>query len=287
MIPRSFRDAPIPRDPAWLAALPAAIERRLAVWGLRPDGPAAHGSHALVIPVTRDGTPLVLRLHAPSEDVAEHVAALRFWRGRGTVLLVDADPAAGAMLLERLDRDRGADTLPVTEAVALLGAMARRLAVPAPPTARSTADLARARVASLDRDWARLGEPFDPAFLRAAERAAAGLVTTSSDLAVDGDLHSAQVLRGTREPWLAVDPVLLRGDIAYDLARVLWTRLDEMPDPAAITEHFDVVVESAGVPRDHTRDWMVFRAVDYWLWGLVNGLTEDPVRCHRLVTALG
>ncbi len=25
------------------------------------------------------------------------------------------------------------------------------------------------------------------------------------------------------------------------------------------------------------------RSVDYWLWGLEHGLTEDPVRCDRLV----
>jgi hypothetical protein len=27
-------------------------------------------------------------------------------------------------------------------------------------------------------------------------------------------------------------------------------------------------------------------AVDYLLWGLDNGFTEDPVRCHRLLDTL-
>ncbi|MEV8439646.1 aminoglycoside phosphotransferase family protein [Actinosynnema sp. NPDC051121] len=286
MIPETFRNSPIPRDPRWLAALPAAIEQRLEAWDLRPDGPATHGSHALVIPVTRDGTPLVLRVNAPSEDVTAHIEALRFWDGRGTVRLVDADAYAGAMLLERLDRHRSALDLPSEEAMAVLGVMARRLAVPAPPTARSTADLALARAESLEADWVRQGGPFDRAFLRAGEEAVETLVTTRSALAVNGDLHSAQVLAGAREPWLTVDPILLRGDIAYDLARVLWTRLDEMPDPAAIAEHLDIVADAASLDRDHARNWVVFRAVDYWLWGLDAGLTEDPLRCHRLVTAL-
>jgi streptomycin 6-kinase len=26
--------------------------------------------------------------------------------------------------------------------------------------------------------------------------------------------------------------------------------------------------------------------VDYWLWGLENGLTEDPERCRRLLASL-
>jgi hypothetical protein len=74
----------------------------------------------------------------------------------------------------------------------------------------------------------------------------------------------------------------MRGEVAYDLARVLWTRVDEMPDAAAIVEHFDIVVREARLARDRARDWVVFRSVDYWLWGLGVGLTEDPQRCHRL-----
>jgi streptomycin 6-kinase len=27
---------------------------------------------------------------------------------------------------------------------------------------------------------------------------------------------------------------------------------------------------------------VVFRTLDYWLWCLSHGLTEDPVRCDRL-----
>jgi hypothetical protein len=37
---------------------------------------------------------------------------------------------------------------------------------------------------------------------------------------------------------------------------------------------------------ERARDWVVWRTVDYWLWGLSAGLTEDPVRCARLVDAL-
>jgi hypothetical protein len=44
-------------------------------------------------------------------------------------------------------------------------------------------------------------------------------------------------------------------------------------------------VREARLDRDHARDWVIFRTVDYWLWGLNAGLTEDPLRCRRLVTA--
>ena len=53
-----------------------------------------------------------------------------------------------------------------------------------------------------------------------------------------------------------------------------------------IVVHFDAVVEAAGLDRDRARDWVVLRAADYLRWGLDHGLTEDPLRCRRLLAAL-
>ena len=91
---------------------------------------------------------------------------------------------------------------------------------------------------------------------------------------------------GEREPWLTVDPCLLRGDIGFDLARCLWDRLHEMPDAATINEQLDIIADAAGLDREHARRSAIFRTIDYWLWGLQHGFTEDPLRCRRLVTAL-
>ena len=265
---------------AWLDGLAQAVERQTVRWGLEVDGDVAYGSNALVVPVTRGGEGFVLRMNPPGPEVEEQARALRWWDGRGMVMLYDADLEAGAMLLERLSTPL--TSRPVAEAVAVLGQLMRRLAVPAPDDAPSTAEIVARRSSQLEPEWERLGRPFDVGILRQALEVALKLAETTSELAVNGDLHSDQVLAGEREPWLTVDPVLLRGDIEYDLARVLWTRLDEMTD---IVPHFDTAVAEAGLDRDRARDWVVFRAVDYWLWGLSVGLTEDPVRCARLVGA--
>lgn len=267
----------------WLAGLPAAVEAQCELWGLQVDGAVSHGSNAIAVRVTRAAEPLVLRLTPPGPDVAEQVEALRWWDGRGTVLLYDVDLPRGAMLLERL----GGSLLdePVGEAMVVLGQLMRRLAVSAPPGALSTATIARARAAELEADWQRLGRPFDSALLAEALAVAPQLAETTSELAVNGDFHSDQVLRGAREPWLVVDPLLFRGDLEYDLARILWTRVDEMADDTAIRGHFATVVEAAGLEEERARDWVVFRTVDYWLWGLGAGLTEDPGRCRRILDA--
>jgi streptomycin 6-kinase len=261
----------------WLAGLPQAVERQCLAWGLEVSGPVAYGSNAIVVPVGQ----FVLRMNPPGPEVGEQVRALRWWDGRGMVLLYDADLDAGAMLLERLSTPL--TTRPADEAVGVLGQLMRRLAVPAPADARSTAAIVAERSAGLEREWERLDRPFDVGILREALAVAPHLAETTSDLAVNGDLHSDQVLAGTREVWLTVDPVLLRGDIEYDLGRVLWTRLDEMTD---IVPYFDIAVREAGLDRNRARDWVVYRTVDYWLWGLSVGLTEDPVRCSRLLDAL-
>jgi streptomycin 6-kinase len=268
---------------AWPADLPGLVRSTCHRWGLHITGDVVHGSNTLVVPVVQDGIDLVLRLSPPGEEVDRHAVALRFWDGRGTVLLVEADPAAGALLLERLDRPSLRER-PVDEAMHVLGQAMRRLGLSAPADALSTADRCRARTDQLKGDWRRLNAPFDAAFLTEALRVADALAYTDSDLAVDGELHSEQVLHGRREDWTVVDPVLLRGDIDYDLGRIIWTRVDEMPDAAAIVEHFDTVVREAAIERDRARDWVVFRTVGYWLWGLRRGLSEDPERCHRLAT---
>lgn len=270
----------------WLTQLPATVDRHCRRWRLAIDGEPWHGSNALVVPVCRGDERLALRLTPPEDDVATEVAALRFWDGRGTVRLIDADEPAGVTLLERLDGERSLNDLGLDDAIPVLGRMMRRLALPAPVDVPSTAEMVTRRSADLEGAWRRAGQPFTSSVLSAAHSCADDLGHTDSDLAVNGDLHFEQVLAGDREEWLTVDPVLYRGDIDYDLARILWSRLDEMSDSDVI-RHFRTLVDVAGLEHDRSVAWVIFRSVDYWLWGLDHGLTEDPVRCDRLVQIFG
>lgn len=280
-LPESFLEMPRwwSEGQAWLDSLPRAVDEQCRRWDLAVAGPIAHGSNAIVVPVVRDCVELVLRMSPPGDEITQQVRALKWWDGRGMVLLWDDDADAGAMLLERLSTPL--TTRPIDEAIAVLGQMMRRLAVPGPEDARSTADIVTTRSAELEPQWERLGRPFDVAILREALDVAP--TETTSTAAVNGDFHSGQVLAGHREEWLTVDPVLFRGDIEYDLGRVLWWDLDKMTD---IVPYFDLAVREAGLDRDRARDWVIWRTVDYWLYGLGAGLTEDPVRCARLVNAL-
>lgn len=288
IVPDSFRAMPRwwHEGQAWLDDLPALVAHYLADWHLTSDGAPWHGSNALVVPVRRGDERFVLRLNPLGDDVAASIRALRFWQGHGIVGLVEEDAERGAMLLDRLDGGSTLTQRPLAEAIPLLGNIAQRLALPDPPdNVPSTNDIVAAECAAMSAAWERLGRPFSASTLERVLTLEPRLHTETM-LAVNGDLHADQVLPDATGNWIVVDPVLLRGDPAYDLARVLWTRLDEMPDDEAIRHWARVLADAAGIDRGHARNWILFRTASYWLWGLDHGLTEDPVRCARLVAAM-
>jgi streptomycin 6-kinase len=286
-VPQSFREMPRwwggnERD--WLERLPGLAEEQCSRWGLAVDGPVLHGSNALLVPVRRGDQPAMLRLAPPGDDVAAETAALRHWDGRGAVRLLDSDLENRATLLERLDHTRSLQGEPIREAVAIIGALTRTLAVAAPSSVTSTREIATDAAGSFETEWRELGQPVPRRILDAALEAARALSQLEcAPVSVDGDLHFEQVLAGDRAPWIVVDPVLLRGDPEYDIGRVLWSRLDELPADRDLSEAFDIFVDAARVPPDRARAWVLVRSQSYLLWGLRHGLTLDPPRCRRLL----
>lgn len=280
-MPRWWHDQP---GREWLDQLPALVAEQCRRWDLHVDGDALHGSNALVVPVRRHDAAAVLRLSPPGDGVTEEAAALMWWDGRGTVRLFDVDVDTRALLLERLSGSHSLQSEPLSVAVPVIAELVRELAVPARPDTTSTSAIAAGHVAMAEQDWLAIGGPTPRTQLDTAVRLADQLSRTDpAELAVDGDLHCGQVLAADRAPWLVVDPVLLRGDPEYDFARVLWSRLDELPTDADINTAFDVFVQAADVPEDRARSWIVIRSMSYLLWGLLRGLTWDPPRCRRLL----
>ncbi|HYI52354.1 MAG TPA: aminoglycoside phosphotransferase family protein [Microlunatus sp.] len=268
----------------WLDELPDLVAAQCRRWDLDPDGDLRHGSNALVVPVRRGAERWALRLSPPGDDVALEAAALRFWDGRGTVRLVDVDPDRRALLLEWVAPGRSLEQLPLTDTVPVIGEVLRRLAVDAPAEVLSTGDLIAAELEGWPGRWSALGRPGPDQLLGSAMRAAEAVREPATPgLAVNGDLHFGQILSAEREPWLVVDPVLLRGDIGYDLGRLLWSRLDELPGDDRVRDHLAAVVDAAGLDLWRAQQLVVVRAMSYLLWGLEHGLSEDPPRCRRLL----
>jgi hypothetical protein len=67
---------------------------------------------------------------------------------------------------------------------------------------------------------------------------------------------------------------------------LLWTRDDYMESDASIRQMLAAIVGAGGLDLEQARRWVIVRCVDYLLWGLGHGLTEDPVRCRRILQAV-
>ncbi|OXM67310.1 aminoglycoside phosphotransferase family protein [Amycolatopsis vastitatis] len=253
----------------WLAALPDLAAGYARRWGLTFEGEAMHGYVGVVQPARRaDGTPVVLKLgwrNCRNKESADEPLALSTWAGRGAVLLLESAPDDGVLLLERLDAGRTLDDLPLRSAIPLIGSLARRLAVPAPSSMRRRLRDEAARLTDeLPLRWAALGGPFDRRLVDDAVAICRELGPSAGELLVNEDLHFQNVLGGTREPWLVIDPKPLSGDLEWGVIPLFWNRFTE----STLDDRFALIVASQELDAAKARAWTLVRAVQNWIWML-------------------
>ena len=269
----------------WLARLPRLLADCLARWQLTVAGPARHGMCALVVPVRREGEPLVLKVTWPHVEAEHEHLALRAWSGEGAVRLAAADPSRWALLLERLDADRDLQRQPLDAACGVIGDLLRRLRRPALPQLRRLSDVAAASIAALADAPPAIPRRFvEQARATARELAAAG---DADATLLHTDLHFGNVLAGAREPWLAIDPKPLAADPAYGIAPALWNRSAETRGSNDARRHLRrrlaILCERAGVEEDRARGWAVVREVENAVRAVQDG---DPQRVTLAVTVI-
>jgi streptomycin 6-kinase len=258
-----------PSGAEWAGRAQALLGEAFGRWDLVADGPLRTGWTAVVAPVRRDGEPLALKLVRRSRDTDGEPAALRRWAGDGAVRLVAALPSDGMLLLERLDPEVDLRTLDVDTACELIGGLLSRLHVPAPATidplgtwAQGWLDEAARRDALPRRMVSRARGLLEE--LRSAPDSDATLV--------HGDLHYENVLAGTREPWLAIDPQPRAGHPGWELHAVLRNRRDELGTGAAlrwsVRRRTEVLCDAAGIDEELARWWTVVRCSIECVWAL-------------------
>lgn len=291
----------------WLAGLPGLAADLLDRWGLRLDGPAAHGMASLVLPVRRaDGSPAVLKLQQIREETAGAAAGLRAWGGHGAVRLLADDGPSGAQLLERLDAGRTLSALvpagsagPAAvvagddEAMGVLAGLAARLsAVPAPAGVRRLGHIAAAMVDAAPRAGAALRDPAERRLVATCAAAVADLLDEPGDRLLHWDLHYDNVLAGRREPWLAIDPEPLAGDPGFELLPALDSRWDAVTATGdargAVLRRFDLLTEALGLDRARATGWTLGRVLQNALWEVEDGRPAlDPAQVLIARTLLG
>jgi streptomycin 6-kinase len=263
----------------WVERLPETAEQAVALRELTVERVQVPGGRSSLVVLVRraDGTPAVLKLAPARARPERERAALAHWDGRGAVQLLEPFVTEGVLLLERLHPDVSVRSLPEAKALLEAAGALRRLWVEPP------GDHVFETVAE------RTGR--QAAVMRGASAEVAGLVSAALDAResllaappeerlLHGTFRQSKVLSGVRSPWLAVGPDPVVGECAFDLARLVRDRVEDLiasPSGAATTRRrIKRLAESLEVDQERLRGWTLFRAVESGVRALRVGRPKD------------
>ncbi|SOD82822.1 aminoglycoside phosphotransferase family protein [Streptomyces sp. Ag109_G2-15] len=274
-----------PAGDDWLARLPGTAERAVARRELTVERVQVPGGRSSLVVLVRraDDSPAVLKLAPARARPESERAALAHWAGLGAVQLLETDAedaAEGVLLLERLHPDVSVRSLPEAKALLEAAGTLRRLWVEPPgghafeTVAERTGRQAEAMRATASA-FAEVAELVDAALAARAELSAA----PPEDRLLHGTFRQSKVLAGERMPWLAVGPDPVVGECAFDLARLVRDRVEDLiasPSGAATTRRrVKRLAESLDVDQERLRGWTLFRAVESGVRALRVGRPKD------------
>jgi streptomycin 6-kinase len=248
-------------DDEWLARLPETVQEAVDRRKLDVERAVAPGGRSGLVLLVRqpDGTPAALKLAPPSAAPALERAALKQWNGWGAVRLLDATD--DELLLERLHTEVSLRSLPEAKALLEAAGTVRRLWVE-PPAGHGFETVAR-RTGRQAETMRASGEPLVAAALAARDELVA---LPPEELLLHGNFRQGKVLSGDRAPWLVVGPEPLVGERAYDLARLVRDRVEDLvassAGPSAARRRVNKLADSLEVDRERLRGWTLFRAVE-------------------------
>lgn len=278
---------------AWLTALPGIVDELIIRWGLTV-GPAFEGGCVgFVAPAERhNGQPVVLKVSFVDEETRHEADALSVWNGDGAVLVLEADPGRGALLLERAepgtllgdhpDRDQA-----ISIACRLLHRLWRPLADPHPFL--PIRDLALRWTRELPDRFDELGRPFEATLLRRVTDLCEELSSSTDEpVLANRDFHLWNILAAQREPWLLIDPKPLVGERAFDSGHFLRGLLPDLLDRPLVDGMIHRLASDLDLDPERIRAWALVRSVEDALWGLKVGGSdvEWDLRCARLLAGL-
>jgi streptomycin 6-kinase len=207
-----------------------------------------------------DGTQVVVKIHLEDDTESLQVPdALRFWNGRGTVLLIDYDPETRAMILERCVPGTPLGTAYDDASIEIAAAVLRRLWRP------PSDDVEWRTLADVAERWLReLPRRYPPSrLLDEALDALRVLASSQEDVVLcHQDLHGGNILSAEREPWLAIDAKPIVAEPAYDaVALIRDTGSDAAPTLAQLRRRLDVFAELLDIDRERVRLWGVAKCI--------------------------
>jgi streptomycin 6-kinase len=230
----------------WLSDLPRLIEEIESGWRLKTEKPFRNLSYNFVAPCFfAGGGEAVLKIAPPLDnpEISSEARFLQMANGDGAVKLFALDESRRAILLEKLtpgENLKEACRRDESKAVEVAIPIIRKLIKKPPP------GLPFRKLDGWFTDFfakaARTKFPFE--FQNKAREFYERLNSASSrKFLIHGDLHHENVLSSaTREPFLAIDPKGIVGDVGYETAVFLNNHLWWLASQADVKEKLDDAV---------------------------------------------
>ncbi|WP_055614791.1 aminoglycoside phosphotransferase family protein [Streptomyces phaeochromogenes] len=269
-----------PSGDDWLEKLPEAAQQAVALRELTVERVQVPGGRSSLVVLVRlpDGTPAVLKLAPGRARPESERAALAHWDGLGAVRLLEPAGAEGVLLLERLHPDVSVRSLAEAKSMLEAAGALRRLWVEPPAgtvfetVSERTGRQAEAMRAGADAEAA----PLVDAALAVRDEL---LASPPESRLLHGTFRQSKVLAGERSPWLAVGPDPVVGECAFDLARLVRDRVEDViasPSGSAITRRrVKRLAESLDLDQERVRGWTLFRAVESGVRARRVGRSQD------------
>ena len=207
--------------------------------------------------MTEDGTEAVLKIQKPHRESEHEADALELWDGEGAIRLLDHDPDAHALLLERCVPGTPLSETGQDAALDVFVELLPRLWRPAGEPFHTLADEASWWAEYLPRqDWGNNRDLLDAAL--EALRELPG--TQGEQVLLNQDLHADNVLAAQREPWLLIDPKPLVGEREFSVAPIV--RSFELGHSKRdVLYRFDRLTSELGLDRERARGWTIAQTV--------------------------
>ncbi|MEU8622710.1 aminoglycoside phosphotransferase family protein [Streptomyces sp. NPDC048623] len=259
----------------WLKALPELARDTLDRSGLVAERVVAPGGRSSLVVLVPDA---VLKLAPTFARPDLERDALAHWNGWGAARLL-GEPAPGAVLLERLHPEVSLRSLPEAKALLEAADTVRKLWVE-PPAGHGFGSVGERTARQAAPMEAYRADPEAGDLVAAALDARAELLAAPAEtLLLHGQFRQGKVLAGDRAPWLAVGPEPLVGERAYDLARLVRDRVEDLvaasAGASAARRRVNKLADSLELDRDRLRGWTLFRAVESATRALTAGRRSD------------
>jgi streptomycin 6-kinase len=258
----------------WLKRIPDLVRRAEHKWSISAGRPFELSYNYVAPAKMRDGTPVVLKIGFPGDkEFQSEINSLLVFNGNGLVRLLEYERDYSTMLLERIEPGSSLEDIQDdAEATRVLASVARMIHRPLTEIHNFPS------VAEWFKGFRRLRDAFDGTtgplpsrIVEEAEELYEELIATMTRPGlIHGDLHHGNVLCGTRELWIAIDPKGVVAEPAFETAAMLrnpYSRVEQSTNLYQLLDgRINILSGELEIEPERIRKWGFAQTVLSAIW---------------------